>query len=419
LKRSLALAALVLSANPARAGGFALYGQGARGAGMADAVSAQSSDPAAIFYNAAGIGFLEGRQLSFGATNYTLSTDFTGADPYPGAGRLEELDIAAPIPMGFYTQSLGKRAVLGLGLQAPFGLKTEWDDPDFSGRFISRLAELKAISINPTLAWRVADRVSIGAGLDVRVTSVKLIRDVPFTIPGQVLDVATTELASDTVVDFGWNMGLLAKPSDAVSLGLAYRHSVTAELGGTATFTPRPTGIPPVDAAVSAFLPAQPVPLKTALHFPAIASLGVGYHVGPWTFEADLSLYRWSSFERIDIDFVGRDDLDLSIPEEYEDSHVYRFGIERSLGPSWAVRGGYYYDESPAPAASVSPLLPDPRRHAGSLGGSYLRGPFRVDVAGVFVKGVERSTEGVNRDGFDGSYRSVGTLLCLYLGYKF
>lgn len=423
MRRSCLWSALLVcaAAREATAAGFALYDQSARGIGMGGAVTAQASDPSAIFHNAAGIAFQKDRQLSIGSTLFTLSTDFTGADPFPGAGREEHLDIAVPVPVGYYVHPVSDRVVLGLGVFAPFGLKTEWNDAEFSGRFISRLAKLDAIAINPSVGYRVSDRLAVGGGVDVRVTSVRLERDVPFPHPvtGALLDVASARLESDTAVDVGFNAGILVRPTRALSLGAAYRHRVTAEFTGQAAFTPRPTGSAPIDAVVRAVLPAQPVPLRTDIAFPGIASVGAAYRTGDWTVEADVNWYQWSTFERLALDFDGRDDLDQTIREEYEDSLQYRVGVERVLGPSWAIRGGYYYDESPAPAASVSPILPDPNRHALAIGGSWTGRRVRLDGALGYVIGTDRSTEGLNRDGFNGTYRSTGFVVSAFVGYVF
>jgi long-chain fatty acid transport protein len=423
MKRSYVGAAILLlaGARGSAAAGFALYDQSARGIGMGGAFTAQASDPSAIFHNAAGIAFQRQRQLSIGTSLFTLSTDFTGDDPYPGAGREESLDIAVPVPVGYYVHPVGERVALGLGVFAPFGLKTEWNDPDFSGRFISRVARLDAVAVNPTVAYRVSDRLAVGGGVDVRITSVQLERDVPFPHPftGALLDVASARLESDTTVDVGFNLGVLVRPGGGLSLGAAYRHRVTADFTGQADFTPRPTGSAPIDAVVRAVLPAQPVPLRTAIAFPGIASVGAAYRTGDWTVEADVNWYQWSTFEQLVLDFEGRHDLDQTIREEYENSWQYRVGAERALGPTWAIRGGYYYDQSPAPAASVSPILPDPNRHALAIGGSWISRRLRVDGALGYVIGRDRSTEGVNRDGYDGTYRSTGFVLSAFLGYAF
>src|SRR5262245_10424713 len=101
----LAALCLVLAPAAAHAAGFALFEQGAQGMGFAGAFTAQASDPSAIFHNAAGVAFLKGRQLYVGGVLVNPSTDFTGADPYPGAGRLESMDTGIiPFPSAYYTQ---------------------------------------------------------------------------------------------------------------------------------------------------------------------------------------------------------------------------------------------------------------------------------------------------------------------------
>ena len=86
-----ALLALPLLAAPAsaKASGFAIESQGARAMGFAGAYVAQAADPSAIFYNAAGIAFLKGKQLYVSGALAGLSTDFTGSGPNPPLGTLE------------------------------------------------------------------------------------------------------------------------------------------------------------------------------------------------------------------------------------------------------------------------------------------------------------------------------------------
>lgn len=406
---------------PAGAAGFALFEQSARSVGLAGACTAQAEDPSAIFHNAGAIAFLKGRQAALGTSFFSVGIDFAGADPFPGRGRRDRMHVAVPIPMAYYTQSVGRKAVAGIGIDAPFGLKTQWDAPDFSGRYISRLAELTAISINPTLAYAVSERFAVGAGLDLRLTKVALERVVPLQSPltGEVLDVATARLDSDTGLAAGFNAGVLARPTERLSIGLAYRHRVTAQLQGRARFTPRATGDARIDGLVATFLPGGDVPLRTSLAFPAIASLGIAHRFGRWTAEADVNWYQWSRFQRVQLDFEGRPDLDQTILEEYTNTLQYRFGVERVLGPRWTLRAGYYFDNSPAPAASVSPLLPDPDRHCVAAGLSWTRGRMRLDGAGQLVMGRDRSTEGVNRDGFNGVYSNTGFVLSAFVGYRF
>ena len=130
----LALAAVFLwagSAPFARAAGFSIFEQGARGMGFAGAFTAVANDPSAIFHNAGGVALLKGKNLYLGGTLVSPSFDFTGDNPYPGAG-VPETSASAhiAIPAIYYTHQFSETVVFGLGVHSPFGLRTQWANPD-------------------------------------------------------------------------------------------------------------------------------------------------------------------------------------------------------------------------------------------------------------------------------------------------
>jgi long-chain fatty acid transport protein len=417
------LAVALISPSPAQGAGFALFEQGARGMGFAGAFTAQASDPSAIFHNAAGIGFLRGKQLYLGGTLVAPTGTFEGANPFPGAGVTEETDAGIAIPpTAYYTHALAPDIVAGVGVHVPFGLRSRWANPDsYTGRFISRDAQLTGFAVNPTVAVKLADRLAVGAGLDLRLSSVKLERSVPLVNPftQRIVDAATLNLESDTALGIGFNVGVLARPSETTSVGLAYRHKVKVEYDGTAAFTPTATGNAQLDALIASALPPGSEPLTTSITFPAIASVGLAQRWGAWLFEVDVNWYQWSTFDRLAIDFADRPDLSEVIVEEYSNAFQYRFGLERELTETWLVRGGYFWDETPAPPASVSPLLPDSNRHGIALGGTWNAGRLRLDAGTWLVLGSSRSTAGVNRDRYEGSYKNRAFTLGVSLGYEF
>jgi long-chain fatty acid transport protein len=418
-----ALAACILGPAPAHAAGFAIFEQGARGMGFAGAFTAQANDPSAIFHNAAGIAFLKGKQFYLGGTLIHPSSTFTGADPFPGASVTEKGDTGLLVPpAAYYTQPFSERLVFGIGLHTPFGLTTAWASPDtFSGRFLSERAELKGFSINPTIGYKLADRFAVGGGLDLRLSSVSLQRRVPVVNPftQRVIDGASVDLSSNTDVGFGFNVGALAKISDSLSAGVHYRHQVKSSYKGTANFTQIGTGNAQLDTALTARLPQGSQAVTTEIVFPGIFMGGVAYTMGDWTFEVDADWYQWSKFSQLNLVFTDRPDLTQSIVEDYKNSWQYRMGLERRLSETWAVRGGYFFDQSPAPAASISPLLPDADRNGFALGGTWKTGHFHADAAMWVLLSPARSTEGVNRDNFNGTYKSHAVTLGIFLGYSF
>jgi long-chain fatty acid transport protein len=419
------LLALVFALGPGTAGaaGFSIYEEGGRGMGFAGAFTAVADDPSAIFHNPAGIAFLKGKQIYLGMTLVHPSSEFVGADPNPGQGVTEKGDVGEiPVPTFYYTHQFSERLVFGAGLSTPFGLKTAWANPDaYSGRHLSIEADLHSFSLNPTVAYKLADRLAIGVGLDVRLSNVKLVRRVQATNPvtKALVDVAEATLESNTGSGLGWNAGFLAKPSENLSLGASYRHKVQVSYDGTATFRQIPTGIAAFDAAVAAGLPQTQTPITTLIEFPSIASAGLSYSWTDWRVAADVVYFQWSTFDRLPIRFSEFPTLGQDILEEYENSWQFRTGIERRLGETWAVRAGYFFDQSPAPAPSVSPLLPDADRNGFSLGGTFRGHAFHVDAALWYLAFKDRSTEGQNRDDYNGTYSSRALNFGVSFGYRF
>ncbi len=419
-----AVGLLALAASPALASGFSIYEQGGRSMGFSGAYTAVTDDPSAIFHNAAGIAFLEGRQFYGGGTLVMPRSTFAGSDPFPGLGIQENQQVGIlPVPALYFTHRASSRFAWGVGLHAPYGLKTKWANPDeFTGRYIAVESGLSGFAVNPTVAYRVHDKVSLGVGLDVRFSKVRLVRRSglvnPFT--QRTTDTAEVVLDSDLATAFGFNAGVVVKPSPGLSLGAHYRHKVRVDYEGGSTFTQIPTGNPQLDALVASRLPQNPA-VETAIEYPSILAVGVARDWTEWTVAADLVFFGWESFDQLELTFPSQPDLDTVIPENYENIWQFRTGVERRLDDGWAVRLGYHYDKTPVPTESVSPLLPDNDRHGFSLGGSWASpdGKLRVDVGAWYLFLAKRSTEGRNRDGYDGTYDNGAFTFGASLGYRF
>jgi long-chain fatty acid transport protein len=421
---ALSLGVLLPAAPQARAAGFAIFEQGARGMGLAGAYVAQTQDASAIFHNAAGIAFLKGKNAYFGATLIAPSSDFAGANPFPGTSVTEQGDAGIVIPPAVdYSQQISERLAVGFGVHVPYGLRTRWANKDttYSGRFLSKMAELQSFSFNPTVAFKLADRLAVGGGFDVRLSRLELDRNVaavnPFTFKAQ--DVAKVNLKSNNEVGYGWNLGLVAMPIDNLSLGVAYRHKVKTDFKGYGDFSRISTGNSQLDAAVALRIPTGAVPVTTQIEFPSLLSIGGSYRWNDWTLAAQIDFHGWSSFDSLPLTFEDRPDLSSVVEESYKNTQIYRLGAEWRMSDTWEFRGGYFYDKSPAPAESVSPLLPDADRHGLAAGATWRSGRWRVEAANWFLLFKERSTEGRNRDGYDGTYKNSAELFAISVGVSF
>ena len=417
-----AMALLALPTSRLQASGFGIENQGARALGMAGAYTAQASDPSAIFYNAAGVAFLKGKRLYLSGGFGSIGADFTGTGPYPPVGTLEKsVRQFTVLPSAYYTQQVSETLVLGIGFNAPFGYRTEWQNPDeFTGRYICLDCEIRSFALNPTVAFKVEDRLALGFGLDVRFSSLHLSRRLiadpnPFPEP---TDVAELTIDSGTETGIGFNAGLLAKLSDSVSLGLAYRHRVNVDYGATGDFQQVPTGNDAVDDVVAANLPPRQ-PVLTQVSFPATWSGGIAIRRGDWTVEGDIVWWRWATFESVRFNFTETPALSRTLPQNYENTLQGRLGIEYIVNDSWEVRGGYSYDRSPQPIETTSPFLHDEDRHGFGVGGSWLSGNVRLDFLFRYLLYRERETLGESEYDYEGVYNTDSFQFGLALGYRF
>jgi long-chain fatty acid transport protein len=420
--RALLALPLLASSATVQASGFAIESQGARAMGFAGAYVAQAADPSAIFYNAGGIGFLRGRQLYVGGAIAGLSTDFTGSGPTPPAGTLETTDNGlALLPTFYYSHQLGERTVLGVGVSRPFAHRAQWQNPDdFSGRYICFDCQIDSWSVNPTVAFRLADRFSIGGGIDVRFSSFALARRLtadpnPFPVP---TDVAQLTLDGGTDTGIGFNLGLLAMPTENLSFGLSYRHEVTIDHAAQADFVQILTGNTALDQAVAIALPGSQ-PATVSFTYPGSIAAGVALRRGYWTIEVDFQWMLWSSYDAVRVAYANSPAFDTTLPQDWEDTWRGAIGVEYLIKDDWEVRGGYGYDHSPAPTETISPFIHDADRHTFGLGGSWKYENVRLDFNLRYVLFRESATLGLSRYDYDGAYKSRSLQAGVSLGYRF
>jgi long-chain fatty acid transport protein len=430
--RALGIAVLgtlgIAVAAPMHAAGFSIFEQGTKAMGMAGAFTAQADDPSALFYNAGGLAFVDKQEFSIGDTwIHGSKAEFEGANPFPGEGyRAEQKKLSEFPPHAYWVRPINAQWKVGLGLTTPFGLTTEWENPEqFAGRFLSTKAALRAFDINPTIGWQITPTFGLGVGAIARVSDVELIRyagaNNPFT--QSFVNVGKLDLKADFSEGYGFNIGILNKFNNSFSWGLSYRSQITVDYEGDARLSQISTGNAQFDAVLRTRLPFNTkLPVKTAIDFPDEASLGLAFAITPnLLVETDANWTGWSSFKQVKIDFTGgaTNSLpDTTIRESWEDVYNYRLGIRWTTSPTSQWRAGYVYDETPQREEGVSPLLPDANRNGFSLGYGYTGG-LKADFAVMYLPFDERtrSKSFPGEGAFFGTYNTTAWLLAATLTF--
>lgn len=431
MNRLLFVAGLALLPCPLHAAGYGLYEQGARGLGQAGAFTARADDATSIFFNPAGLSRLDGKALLFSPNVILFKAEFAGADPSPGSGVHEQTRDKLLLPFAaYFAHGIGGKVAAGLGIYNAHGLEIDWlpsnvffSGETFSGRYISTFARIAPVSFVPTASVAVSDRLRVGAGANLILSTVRFQRHLPAYNPlmDETVDIGTLDLKSERNFGAGFNAGVQWWPASRFKLGATWRSKVTIRYRGLADFTQRATGDPLFDAAVFATFPPDQG-FTTTIPFPAQASLGVAYQSSPaWALEADVNHTWGDALDRIPIRFARTPERDVDLVEEWENALNVRVGTEYRKGGTapWAWRAGYSFDQTPQPVESVGPLLADTDRHGITLGLGHQGAHTAIDLYGLLLLTPDRSTGGRNRDNFNGTYSTGTFAMGASLGFTF
>lgn len=381
------------------AGGFQINEHGARATGMGGAF-VTSYAPISIFYNPAGLVYLKGTNLSIGTTLIFPSARFRG--PYQFNTTAETKMVKQVFyPSNLYlTHTFDNGLAFGIGVFNPYGLGSKWPD-NWVGRAITVESDLKTFYINPTVAYKFSEDLSIGAGFNFVYSTVTLTRKITTFNPE--VDV---KLSGDGT-GMGFNVGWLLK-LDPVSVGFSYRSQVKVNFSGTADFK-KP-------AALNALLPGGNI--KTSVEMPDIVLAGVGFSTESVTLEFAYQFTRWSLYDVVEIDFEKETTAqrDQKLERYYKDASIYRAGLEYRF-ENIALRGGIAYDRNPISDKYLEPSLPDSDRWIFTVGAGYTMGNLTIDLGYMFVRFKQREVIGTIV-GFDGVYNSSAHLLGINFSYK-
>lgn len=398
------IAALAGVAGNASASGMALIEQNVSGLGNAYAGAAASAEDAStIFYNPAGLTRLKGTQLVFGGTVIRPSIKFhdqgsTSAvgTPLTGGDGGDAGDFSL-VPNFYIAHAVDERLRVGLGINAPFGLGTDYE-PDWKGRYQAVTSDFKAINFNPAIAYKVNDVLSLGAGVNLQYAEAELSNAIDFGSicfgrvgPGTCTALGLTPQNADGFVrlegddwSWGFNAGLLFEPSESTRIGLAYRSHVEHTLEGEADFMGAPT---PLTMGGAIFVDTD---ASADITLPESVSLS-GYHqLDPrWAIMADVTWTRWSRFQELRAAFDSAQP-DSYTTENWDNTLRYSLGVSYAYTPAWTIRAGVAYDESPIPDDSFrTPRVPDNDRWWLALGLSYRaseRTRFDLGYAHLFIR---------------------------------
>lgn len=421
-----------------------------KGAGIANAGAAAFAfeDASTVWYNPAGLTRLKGDQLVVGGHFLAPSTKFKnqgstdvfgtplvkpGFDPDGGDAGEDAL-----VPNLYYSEALNDNLTFGIGLNVPFGLRTEYDD-GWVGRYHALESEIETININLALGQKINDRVSIGYGVNYQLVEATLTNAVDFgTIcfgsplpltPAICTGAGLTPQMADGEADItadtqslGYNIGVLFDVGDNTRVGVAHRSAMRHGLSGDAKFEGTP-------ALLAAGFVQQGV--EADITFPATTSLSVHHQVNAkWAVMGDATQTRWGRLPELRIDFDLLPDQVVTL--DLDDVWRYSAGATYKRNSRLTYRFGIAFDESPTPNAEVrTARLPDEDRTWLTFGVGYEKDDrLRFDFSYAYVKlddadinniapALPATNENTTRGNLVGEYDADTSILAAQVNWKF
>ena len=401
------LTAAALSAQTASAAGFQLTEQSSLGAGRAYAgAGIVGDDLSAVHYNPAGMTLLPGTQMQAGSVWIEVNAEYDHKDGSSENGRYK----GQAIPAGYITHQLTDDVWLGLGLTVPFGMGTDYDK-DWKGAERGYTSTILTFDINPNVAWKVNDFLSVGGGISLQYAKAKL------GMGANVHGLSGTGKIDADSWDWGWNFGVMLSPTEKLRFGLSYRSSITHDAEGD--FTLSASGLP------NNFTFDSKATVKTP---------DTIMFTGTWEATDNLrlsSLIRWAKWSNFDTLTIKNDvnnpmfnDLkSVPIENNWEDTWLFSVGADYKLNDAWTVRGGVAYEKDPvSDNKKRMAVIPDTDRLWLSVGATWHAAQnFQIDGGFSYLKGIG------NRDLYNaagtqklGKYKSLDAVILGIQGqYRF
>lgn len=390
-------AALWLLPAAALASGFAIPEQSAKALGMGGVGVAADVGAAAIYYNPGALGWEDGIAAELSGTLIIPSFSYEPLRAIDGspAKANPQVFVLPTLFAGFPVGPLH----LGVGVFSNFGLGLEWP-AGFDGRFESQSSALQTLTFNATVAWKIHRHVSIGAGFDLVRGTVKLSQRL------NMIDAEGLLTLGGGTWGAGANAGVATHfLDDRLSIGVSYRSAVALAFDGRADFV-----VPPEFEAT-----LRDQAIRTTIVLPHIISLGVAFKpVKKLELSLDGSYTTWSSIDAFRFDFED-DALDQQLRRDWVNTVTFRLGGQWEVYDKLTLRLGVGFDQSPAPAHTLSPSLPDAHRLLFSVGAGYRLGNFSLDAGYLLAVLLARQSA---EPAFPARYSGLAHVVGLTLSFR-
>lgn len=361
------------------ASAFQLTENSAQGLGRAQAGGpATLGDCSAVVNNPAAMSDFTTQCVAgiVSAINFSAKFHGSGQDAFGNpltGGNGGDGGTTKPVPAAYYIRPINEQLALGVGLSAPFGFQTEYDDR-WVGRYQGVKTKLESPALTFAASWKLNDELSLGASFIAQRTSATLVQDIDF---GAILAKPTGGALLPQEADgqgglkgddwgYGFGLGALWKPTANDRFGINFHSQIDHTLSGDGTFLVPSNLVPLLGGA---FVNTKG---RADLNTPWFVNLGWWHTFNEqFSFGVNASYTHWSSFKNLTIVYDNPKQPNSYEDFSYKSTWFTSIGGDYKLDDHWTLRGGLAYDETPTRDATRDPKVPDNSRFWVSIGAGY------------------------------------------------
>ena len=418
---------LVTAAEAARAEGFGLYEYSARGISLGGAMMARKPDPSVVAYNPALLTRLPGMHAMVGASLINPYGEMDWKDAQGNRGNTELRDSVWAIPHAYFTWQINDDWFFGIGEFTRFGLGFEYPH-EWPGRFNIYEVALKSGSLNPNIAWKATEKLSVAAGVELVYVDLDIKKRAKIQAHPQLPDYFEIDSNIHKAQDFGVgaNVALHYQFSDQWAAGIQYRSPARVHAHGDVMFSFKEATLISGMITEAQMKNGYDATFKdgtahSIVTLPESVQMGIAWTPIPeLSFEVDALWTRWSRFRHLNIH------LPHGLPtsqsnKHWEDTWRLSAGIEYDVNDWLTLRGGYVYDQSPMTEYYADYLVPTADRHIYSVGVGLKYEAWTLDLAYAYIDAIGRSYRAKSETyTLDSSVKSSATnIFSVSLSYAF
>ena len=341
--------------------GYQVNLQGQVSQAMGGAGLAMTEDGSSLFFNPGASAFIEKNEVSLNFTPTFANGTFLEAKTNNLAHTVSPMGTPFSA-YGLFHLKDSSSLKLGMAVYTPFGSTVEWED-GWEGRFALKRLQLMSIFFQPTVSYKISDKIGLGVGLIYTYGKVNLQKDLPLQFEDDG-SYGTAELAG-TSHGFGYNAGIYFNATDKLKFALTYRSRIDMNVKkGQATFT--------VPSSLEDKFPSGE--FSASLPLPSVVSLGTVVNATDKLLLAlDINYTNWSVYDTLGFDYaVNTESLeDTRSPRMYEAAFAFRLGAQYDVTDKFKARIGVSFAQTPSLDDYVTPESPDADRISYTIGLGY------------------------------------------------